>query len=67
MSDKQLPKSLEQRVKEFMSRPDYPQQLRRNAARAYHPDNFTDPTLKKSGEEIMKRINSLCDRLKDET
>jgi hypothetical protein len=55
-------KTIVERAKEFMQRPDYPQQLRKNAARSYHPDALPPP-LKKSGEEIMKRINVVCDDL----
>ena len=55
-------KTLVERARDFMARPDYPQALRKNAAIAYHPDALPPP-LKKSGEEIMKRINAHCDDL----
>lgn len=62
MSDEVKAKTIAERAKDFMARPDYPQQLRKNVAKSYHPDALPTP-LKKSGEEIMKRINAVCDDL----
>ena len=47
---------------EFVSSPDYPQQLRRAAAKAYHPDRQPQ-NLRQKANDILARINAKCDEL----
>ena len=50
------------KVDAFMKRQDFAKSLRRNAVRNYHPDRLQDD-MKKLGEEILSRINDVCDKL----
>jgi len=57
-------KTLHERVSEFMNSPEWPDNLRRNAAKSYHPDNFHTPAEKQDAHEIMSGINATVDKIK---
>ena len=56
-------KDLHRRVQEYVNHPDYANRLRRDTAKAYHPDKCP-PHLRGLGEQIMRETNAFCDRLK---
>jgi len=54
--------TLHERVQKFINSDDYPDNLRRNASIAYHPDVLPD-NLKQQGGDILGRINNVCDEI----